>query len=393
MTLRDLPDLIRHAPPLVADDTVAKAVRLLRVRGLPALPVAHGSQLMGAVHEEDLAALASDAANPEEITAAVDVEQLARPVELVVRDDQDAAAILRVMRERGASFAAVVAADGRYLGMVLRRDLLAALVGAHPTPPIAGLATPFGVHLTTGTLRAGASDLALAATGVALMTINLLSTGILVGLGKLAERLVPAFVLQGLVLRGHVGLVSILVVYVLQIAIFLLLLRMSPITRVHAAEHMVVHAIEEGEDLTMQKVRAMPRVHPRCGTNLMALLILLIISEQFLSSMNATMDDATRMLALFVLAMVILLTWRRLGAGLQRWVTTRRPNDYQLQRAIEVGEALLAQVSSRPGARTTMMRRIWNAGFVQVVAGFLALAALVEYGWPLMVAARTQLYR
>ncbi len=34
---------------------------------------------------------------------------------------------------------------------------------------------------------------------------------------------------------------------------------------------MVVHAIEEGEDLTLEKVRPMPRVHPRCGTNLVAL--------------------------------------------------------------------------------------------------------------------------
>jgi uncharacterized protein YqhQ len=32
----------------------------------------------------------------------------------------------------------------------------------------------------------------------------------------------------------------------------------------------VVHAIERGEPLLAESVRAMPRVHPRCGTNIVA---------------------------------------------------------------------------------------------------------------------------
>jgi len=390
MTLRDLPDVIKQAPRLKTDDTAAKAVRLMRARGLPAVPVADGSQLLGFACEDDLAALAAQAADPGAAAAGARVEQLMRPMDLIVRDDQDAAGVLTLMQERRTGAAAVIAGDGQFLGLVLRNDLIAALVGEHATPPIAGLATPFGVYLTTGAQRAGAGDLALASTGVALMAMNLLSGGIIFGLARLAERRFPA-VISTTVPLAQVRVVDVLVAYALQVTAFLLLLRFSPLTRTHAAEHMVVRAIEEGEDLTVQKVRAMSRVHPRCGTNLMALLILLFISEQFLSSMDAVMDDATRILTLFVLVVVILLSWRRLGAGIQRWVTTRRPSDAQLQRAIRVGESLLAKNKAHPGARAVVWRRIWNMGFVQVVSGFAALAAAVEYGWPLVQSAWSHL--
>ena len=127
----------------------------------------------------------------------------------------------------------------------------------------------------------------------------------------------------------------------------------------------------------------MPRVHPRCGTNLMALLILLLVSVQFLSSM----DEAAQVPALFALVVIVLLTWRRLGAGLQRWVTTRRPSDRHLAAAVRVAQELLTRARGRPAAGLGPLRRVWHTGFVQVMLGFLALAALAEYGWPLMVAA------
>ncbi len=386
MTLRELPDVIRSAPPLMADDSVAKAIRLLRARGLPALPVAQEGRLAGMVYEDDLLALAAGAPDPGTLASQVRVGQVARPVALVVSEHQDIASIARALQETHLSFVPVTAADGRYLGIALRRDLLAALVGEPPPPPIAGLATPFGVHLTTGALRAGASNLSLASTGAALMIINLISYSIIFGLAKFAGAWLASAPSPRVAAPGSAGMAAVLTAYVMQMAVFLLLLRLSPLTGIHAAEHMVVHAIEEGEDLTPEKVRAMPRVHPRCGTNLMALLILLLISEQFFSSMNSAVDEATRALALVALVTIILLTWRRVGAGLQRWVTTRPPTDRQLEGAIKTGEALLAQVRSQPAVRSTTMRRVWNAGFVQVAAGFMVVAALAEYGWPVLAA-------
>jgi uncharacterized protein YqhQ len=167
--------------------------------------------------------------------------------------------------------------------------------------------------------------------------------------------------------------------------LFLLLLRLSPLTGVHASEHMVVRAIEEGEDLDLEKVRRMSRVHPRCGTNIMALLVLLVVSEQLLASLGSALDDTTRTFALFLLIMVVLVTWRRLGAGLQRWVTTRRPSERQLAAGIRVGEELLERVRRQPSAAASFRRRLWNTGFAQVLAGFFLVSACAEYG-PALVA-------
>ena len=388
MIVRDLQNIIRRAPPLAPGDTVAKAVRLLRARGLPAWPVAERDRLVGLVLEADLLALTAGEPNPRQIACAVPVFRVMRPIDLIATQDQSVLSLAQSLRERSAAAIPVATADGRYLGLILARDILAAITGEPLVPPIAGLATPRGIYLTTGALRAGAGDLSLAATGAALMVINLIAGAVLYGLAKLAHHLLSSpGGAPAVEPSGSVALAAVLLFYGLQMSVFLLLLRLSPLTRVHGAEHMVVYAVEEGEDLTPEKVRQMPRVHPRCGTNLMALLILLIIAQQFLASVGEAVDDATRFLTLFALVMIVLLTWRRLGAGLQRWVTTRRPSDRQLANAIDVAQDLLEKVRSLPAARAKFPRRIWNSGFLQVLAGFLAVAVIAEYGGPLLAQA------
>jgi hypothetical protein len=269
----------------------------------------------------------------------------------------------------------VAAGDGGYLGVLLRRDLLAALSGEPVLTQIAGLATPFGVHLTTGSQRAGANDFALASTGAALMVMNLLAVNGTEWLRGQLHRVWPA--LNALTRSGATGeLVEGIVVAILSLVVFLILLRLSPITGTHAAEHMVVHALEEGEDLTLEKVRARPRVHPRCGTNLVALLVMVGIGQTLYAAISAA-DAEVGAVALFALVILVVITWRRLGYGLQRFITTKPPSDRQLKKAIRVGEELL-QKAARP-AYVKPLRRFWNAGFVQVVAGFLVVLELVEW--------------
>ncbi len=89
--------------------------------------------------------------------------------------------------------------------------------------------------------------------------------------------------------------------------------------------------------------------------------------------------------------MIVLLSWRRLGAGLQRWITTRRPSDRQLAKALVVGQALLDKLRARPRARASFPRRLWNSGFPQVLSGFLSVVLLVQYGGPLLITAWTWL--
>jgi uncharacterized protein YqhQ len=61
--------------------------------------------------------------------------------------------------------------------------------------------------------------------------------------------------------------------------------KMNDIKRVfgyHGAEHMVVHAHEAGEPLTVESVRRFPPAHPRCGTSfLMTVVIVSIIMFMF----------------------------------------------------------------------------------------------------------------
>ena len=56
--------------------------------------------------------------------------------------------------------------------------------------------------------------------------------------------------------------------------------RMDDIKRVfgyHGAEHMVVHAHEAGEPLTIDSVRRFPPAHPRCGTSFLMTVVLVSI--------------------------------------------------------------------------------------------------------------------
>ncbi len=372
MRVGDLYDIVRRPPILSPDDSLAKAIRWLRARDLPALPVAEGSRLLGLVREGDIARAIG--ALPPSAASQVPVRAVMTPPGVVAFSHQTMEELAALLQEAHGEPLPVFTPDGRYLGMILARDALAALAGQPIVPPVAGLATPLGVYLTTGAVRAGAGNLGLVLTGVALMVINLLAGGILYGIGWVVDHATA----QGPP-PTELGITLAVVLSAMQMLLFLLLLRLSPLAAIHASEHMVVHAIEEGEDLNLEKVRAMPRVHPRCGTNLMALMILLVIAGQFLGALDQANQDV-QMMVLFALVLIVLVSWRRLGAGLQRWVTTRPPSDRQLARSIEVGKELLEKVRRQPGARANFWQRVWNAGFVQVIAGFFLTTLLADYG-------------
>lgn len=380
MTIGQLNDIIQFLRPLATDDTLARAVRNLRARGVPALPVADGNRLIGLVAEADILAAVAESSDPRALLRATPVTQLMRPLTFLAQIDTELSEVVAASQSQNAPIIPIADREGRYLGLLLPRDLLAALAEEPLVPPIAGLATPLGVYLSTGALRAGANDFALATTGAALMVFNLFAEAIINGLARLADHFITLPNLPTENVTGNIAVAALLIVYALQIFIFLLLLRFSPITGIHASEHMVVRAIEEGEDLALEKVRQMPRVHPRCGTNIMALLILLAIIQQLLTSLRHAMDNATLIFAQFVLVLIVLMMWRRLGSGLQRWITTRRPSDRQLAAAMRVGEELLEQVRAHPGARASMPRRLWNMGFAQVMIGFFIIASCRVYG-------------
>jgi len=84
---------------------------------------------------------------------------------------------------------------------------------------------------------------------------------------------------------GDNNVVFNLVDGVIRVAVFLLYIwaisRMSDIQRVfqyHGAEHKSIFAFEAGEELTVENVRRHSRLHPRCGTSFLLIVMLVSIA-------------------------------------------------------------------------------------------------------------------
>lgn len=150
----------------------------------------------------------------------------------------------------------------------------------------------------------------------------------------------------------------------IRVVVFLLYIwsiaRMKDIQRVfqyHGAEHKTIFAFEAGVDLTLENVKRFSRLHPRCGTSF--LLIVMLVSIAVFSLIPKAWPFVYKALSRVVLLPLIagisyeFLKWSAKhdqhplvklvitpGLALQR-LTTREPDDDQLEVAIRsVQEAL-----------------------------------------------------
>jgi hypothetical protein len=228
------------------------------------------------------------------------------------------------------------------------------------------MATPLGVYLTTGHVSAGVGPWGLFLAGVVLGLTNC-AIELALAWGQRAAGLQLPDWGQALV----------------AFALFMVLLRLSPLAGYHAAEHQTVNAIEKGEPLVFEAIAAMPREHPRCGTNLMALLfgvqlLLPLLAHEPLLTLPVVVAGA--------------LAWRKVGHLLQRYLTTRTPRRYQLLDGQRAGQQLLAAYAARPGYRVDRWRRVWNMGLVQILAGAFTVIAACEAVLQLFPALRGTLF-
>ena len=147
-------------------------------------------------------------------------------------------------------------------------------------------------------------------------------------------------------------------------------LRLSPIAGIHGAEHQVIHAIERELELTPSVIRRMPLIHPRCGTNFsMAAILFLVI---FASEWNSS-----DILRLFTALAATLILWRPLGRLTQKYVTTKRPSDKQLDQAISAGNQLLERYSTSRSNVSNIGIRLWNSGIVATLLGASVVAVMI----------------
>ena len=142
--------------------------------------------------------------------------------------------------------------------------------------------------------------------------------------------------------------------------------RMKDIRRVfqyHGAEHKTIHCYEAGLPLTVANVQQFSRLHPRCGTNFLLIVMLVsIFVFAFLGWPSLAERIVSRILLLPVVAGIsyeiirlagrsdnkIIQTAIKPGLWLQ-YLTTRPPADGMVEVAIESVKAVLPKEEIIPG--------------------------------------------
>lgn len=333
---------------LSPEHSIVRAAEVLRDSPFSMAPVAEDGLLMGAVTELSLMRALANGFDPH---SDLSVALVASPATLNAFESGSAA--LRFFESTGASEALVQTPDGRVVGIITPADLFPKASDFARPPFVGGMATPFGVYLTNGNIGAGARGWALACTGALLFAIFLVAA--------VAMDLLSQFMAS----RGAATWLTAATYEIGPLILFLAGVRALPLSGIHAAEHKVVHAIERGEPIELDIVRRMPRVHPRCGTNIAvgASLFLGISQGQW-----APWADVRLLVAL----LATLFLWRPLGNLAQLLVTTRPPSDAQLRMGIASANELLAKYRYDPRPPLNPFRRIVASGMLHVLAGSLA---------------------
>ena len=123
----------------------------------------------------------------------------------------------------------------------------------------------------------------------------------------------------------------------------------------HGAEHKTIHCYEAGEALTVENVQKFPRLHPRCGTNfLLIVMVIAIVFHVFFGWPDLWLRILSRLAVLPVVAGVSYEIIRFAGRSENRivrimitpglwlqYLTTRPPADEMVEVAIESLKAVL----------------------------------------------------
>ncbi len=191
---------------------------------------------------------------------------------------------------------------------------------------------------------------------------NLALTGSVVlalGMGFVLFFWVPLLLTD--LLRFESGVVFNVVDGAFRLAIFLLYVfaisrwkEMRRIFQYHGAEHMTIYTYESGEELTTEHASRQPRLHPRCGTSF--LIVVMLISILVFVFMGKPESVSDRLLRFSMIPLIggISFEFIRLsakkrfrkifkpavwpGLALQR-ITTQPPSDDMLEVAIAALEA------------------------------------------------------
>lgn len=375
--MRTVGQLAVRVKPLYPEDSVGKAAEAVRASTLEAAPLIENGRLGGIVTAAALAEYLAEGA-VEELQHAPVTRLRLDPV-IALPESLSPTEALAFFHANDLEYAPVVDPSGGLLGMISNGELASAVCGRVRPPMIGGMATPFGVYLTGGGVRGGVGDWALVSTGAFMASMMMLAACLTNwGLSPAGlARVVPQLASWSI---PDTWLVT------LSMIPFALLFRLSWVTGYHAAEHQVVHTIEAGDELTPEIVREKPRVHPRCGTNLVAAMMIMgafwsIHRQPIPAGWRGILEQVDALNP--VLAMIVtFFLWRRIGSWLQQHVTTRPATLRQLESGITAAKQLMERYQHGTGKPMSFFQRLWNMGLLQVAAGWLLIfGPLLLWGW------------
>jgi CBS domain-containing protein len=390
-TNQTVASLARPVSPLTLDTMLPRVIETLRQSTLDRYPVVAGDRLIWLLSKDELSSvlmpLSADdqerfrtmtlASVLDKITASSDLPTLlyaGTPVGKAIElfDAYPAQPVI-----------GVVNGNGSYFGVLTRGDLLALSFRTLAPARVGGMATPLGVYLTDGIDSGGVGSLGLILAG---STMTILMFAVIIGSSwvynvGLLHHFDPVGWLTAPAGR-HLPLAGVQLIFDIESIIPLILVLMSfrllPVAGYHAAEHQVVHCIERGEPLVPERVAAMPRPHPRCGTNLVVGLVILIFLSTFFGDMFNSYS-----VGIVPALIVTFLIWRPVGTFMQQYFTTRKASPKQLASGIRAGEDLLHRYRTNPNRVVKLPMRIWRMGLLQVIAGsivtFYLLLEIVKY--------------
>ena len=155
-----------------------------------------------------------------------------------------------------------------------------------------------------------------------------------------------------------IGIVEGIVRIIIFLAYILLISKMNDVQRLfmyHGAEHKTITCFEQGDKLTIENVRKHSRLHKRCGTSfLIIVMIVSMIVFMFLKTDNVTLRVFSRIILVPVIAGISyeIIKWAGKhdnflvklisapGIALQK-VTTKEPTDDMIEVAIKSLEGVL----------------------------------------------------
>ena len=189
---------------------------------------------------------------------------------------------------------------------------------------------------------------------VSLILAMIFSVGLFVLIPTSVGGLFSSFIHNNIILNLIEGLIRIgmLILYMLLIS------RNEDIKRTfmyHGAEHKAIHCYESGLELTVENAKKFTTLHPRCGTNFLFIVMATsIILFSFFGWPNILTRIAMRILCIPIVAGISYEIIKFLGkynnilskivaypGMMLQKITTKEPNDEQLEVAIKALKAVI----------------------------------------------------